>query len=90
MKEEQKILGRRLRAFRKTIGLSRKQIDEKYGFSWRSLEHWESGTTSISAINLAKYIKIFEEYGIRICLESLLDFEKDYFTNVTIEVLNKT
>ena len=86
MNQEQKILGERLKSFRTAIGLSRRHVEENYGFAERSVQNWEIGSKSISAITLAKYIKIFEPHGIKISLDRLLDFEKKISINQVIEI----
>lgn len=52
-------------------------MEKFHGVNVRSIEHWENGKVSISALKLVKYIKIFEEYGIKLSLDALLNFDEE-------------
>lgn len=86
MDNQQKILGKRLRSFCKTIGLSRRQIEKTYGFAERRIKSWETGETCIKSIVLADYIKIFEAHGIKISLDSLLNFDEELSVDMKVRV----
>ena len=73
------IVAKRLRWLRRSAGLSRQQIENKYRISANTIKVWEAGKTEIGIIRLVNYLEVFKEYGISPSVESLLDFMTDNY-----------
>lgn len=78
------ILGERLKALRKCLGLSRKTAAKELGVSEAGLIGWESGRSDIGVVRFAAYLGIFRKGGIDVSFEDFVDFEKPAaFTQIT-------
>ena len=69
-------IGHRLRNIRKSLGISRKELEIKHNVSANTIKVWESGKVGIGIIKLLNYLEIFKKYSIYINLNDLLDLSK--------------
>lgn len=76
------VIGQRLRNIRKLISLSRREIEQKHGISANSLKAWEMGNTEIGTLRLMSYLKIFEQYNIKISIDILLQPTENYLDRI--------
>lgn len=73
-----KNIGERLYKLRKSFGLSRKEIENRFGISSNTLKIWESGKHEIGVMKLMNYLKIFRVYDANIDLTYFLEYvDKD-------------
>jgi PAS domain S-box-containing protein len=78
------IIGQRLRWLRKSVFLSRQEIERKHNISANTLKVWEAGKTEIGILRLVNYLNIFKDYGISPSVETLLEgITNDYQEKVT-------
>lgn len=77
------IIGKRLQYIREHLGLSRKEMQERYKVSASTIKSWESGKTEAGVLSLAKYLSIFKEHNVHISLDKITQFNEDiyYFQN---------
>lgn len=73
MDDNLKLLGKRLKSLRKHANLTRADIEELYQISVQSLMRWENGISEVGAIKLYNYLKIFNNHGISVSLDAILD-----------------
>lgn len=79
------MVGRRLRNLRKSLLLSRREFERKHNVSANSIKAWEKGISEIGAIRLISYLKIFEQYSIKISIADLLQTEENYLDNINTQ-----
>jgi PAS domain S-box-containing protein len=85
------ILGQRLLTIRKLIGISRREMREKYNISENTIKVWERGKAEIGIIKLLNYLNIFKEYGVFINIGDFLDFRtNNYINNITVAYRNNS
>lgn len=82
------IIGHRLRGLRKSIGVSRRKIEEKHNISANTIKVWEAGKSEIGIMKLAYYLEVFKEYGISVSVDHLLDFEQNNYLDKLLEINN--
>lgn len=66
-------IAQRLVRLRKTAGLTRKEIEIKYGIKNPSLRSWEIGTRTLKRRNAETLASIFKNHGINCTVEWLLE-----------------
>ena len=79
MSYELRIVGKRLQYIREQLGLSRREIEEKYKVSANTLKAWELGKTEAGILKLVNYLDIFKEYKVHVSLDKIIKAESiDY------------
>lgn len=73
-KRDQKIhAGRRIKMARTLAGLSRKDLEDKYGISMHTLQSWELGRNPLTDKAASKLVEIFHRTGINCSMQWLLE-----------------
>ncbi|MBA2649746.1 MAG: helix-turn-helix transcriptional regulator [Legionella sp.] len=65
--------GRRIKMARTLAGLSRKDLEEKYGISMHTLQSWELGRNPLTDKAASKLIEIFHNIGVSCSLQWLME-----------------
>jgi len=89
MNNELAEIGRRLRHIRKEAGISRVELAKKCNISDSTIKNWENGTVEISALRLANYLSFFQEYGIYVDLNSIINSEQIFALQAKPDKLQK-
>jgi transcriptional regulator with XRE-family HTH domain len=76
------MVGRRLRNIRKSLFLSRRELEQKHGISANSIKAWEKGVSEIGIIRLMAYLKIFEQYSLKVSVDTLLQRGENYLDDL--------
>lgn len=64
--------GKRVKLSRSLIGITRKQMTEKYGISVNTIQSWENGTNCLGQNGAAKLAEVFQKEGLNVTDEWLL------------------
>lgn len=64
--------GKRVKLSRSLIGITRKEMTEKYGISVNTIQSWENGTNCLSQNGAAKLAEVFQKEGLNVTDEWLL------------------
>jgi transcriptional regulator with XRE-family HTH domain len=73
-KGDQKVnAGRRIKMARTLAGLSRKDLEDKYGISMHTLQSWELGRNSLTDKAASKLVEIFHSTGINCSMQWLME-----------------
>jgi len=71
--EEQRLnAGRRIKTARSLAGISRKDLESKYGISMHTLQSWELGRNPITEKAASKLVEIFHSSGVHCSAQWLL------------------
>lgn len=71
--EEQRVnAGRRIKTARSLAGISRKDLESKYGISMHTLQSWELGRNPITEKAASKLVEIFHSTGVSCSAQWLL------------------
>lgn len=65
--------GRRLKMTRTLAGLSRKDLEDKYGISMHTLQSWELGRNPLTDKAASKLVEIFHSTGVSCSMQWLLE-----------------
>ncbi|STX39305.1 XRE family transcriptional regulator [Legionella feeleii] len=73
MNEEQKNIGRRIKTVRSLAGITRKDLESKYGISMHTLQSWELGRNPLTEKAASKLIEILHTTGVSCSIQWLLE-----------------
>ena len=65
--------GRRVKMTRTLAGLSRKDLEDKYGISMHTLQSWELGRNPLTDKAASKLVEIFHSTGVSCSMQWLLE-----------------
>ena len=65
--------GRRIKMARTLAGISRKDLDDKYGISIHTLQSWELGRNPLTEKTASKLVEIFHNGGVSCSIQWLLE-----------------
>lgn len=72
--EDQRInIGRRIKTARSLAGISRKDLEQKYGISMHTLQSWELGRNPLTEKAASKLVEIFHSTGVSCSTQWLLN-----------------
>ncbi|KTC98227.1 XRE family transcriptional regulator [Legionella erythra] len=66
-------VGRRIKMVRNLAGISRKDLESKYGISMHTLQSWELGRNPLTEKTASKLIEILHDAGVTCSVQWLLD-----------------
>ena len=70
--DEKTTTARRVKMARTLAGISRKDLEDKYGISMHTLQSWELGRNSLTEKAASKLVEVFHSVGISCSIEWLL------------------
>lgn len=71
--EQRSNIGKRIKAARSFAGISRKELESKYGISMHTLQSWELGRNPLTEKAAAKLVEILHSTGISCTTQWLLE-----------------
>jgi transcriptional regulator with XRE-family HTH domain len=83
MLHELKIIGQRLKYIRKQACLSRREVYKLYKISDNTIKSWKLGEAEVGVLRLAKYLAIYQDFGIYVNIDAVLNTKSEFFLPIT-------